>query len=527
MDKYRRIKEVIDSVSKAQESVEINRNQCKRLEEVYNAIWQSLQHFIENNVEEYNTALLKAFDPLLQVMEVGQHLVLEVAGPRWFQSLIKYADNKEAFQEVHGDLHLWAQHLLGINLGEEFNPSELITDACWDRQEMANKLIDMQYEQKQGEHVPISGAGQEQVKISSSSLAIAIYKLLKHFDNSPLLNSEGEIVEPQENYIIGKKLKASLEESELVHVTLSYHQVSPPPTLAMYVPVHDMDPDLRIPSSQVEILDFLGRGGSSVVRRARWAETEVAAKIFNSKDVRELRKEVATHQKLNHPNVVRVFGFSEGNRDCMILMELMEFNLHGLIDKRRALVRPNEQPFPPQQAIRLMRDIAAGMVYVHDHHDLMHGDLKTENVLGICKGEGNYQLKVADFGLTQRKITTSSGTNFFRAPEVLEGKGAYTFKSEVYSFAMIAYEILTGEEPFKGEDIPKTRTLVIKGKRPPIPKYVDTAFQRLLQKYWHQDQDSRPTFREICAELGKFQTEIGPQPKRPTSYRRFKSKFFK
>ena len=521
MDEYRRIEEVVNSVSKAQESVEINRKQCKRLADVYIEIWQSLHKVIQNNVEKYNTAWLKALDPLFKVMEVGMHLVLGNAEPGWFQSLITYADNQEAFQEVHRDLHLWAQHLLQINLGKEFNPSDLITDACWDRQEMASKLIDMQCEQNQG----------EQVRIPLSSLMMAISKLLKQLDDSPLLNSEGDIVEPQENYKIQTKLKASLEETRLVHVTLSYQQVAPPPSLPAFGnwPVHDMEPYLCIPSSEVKINDesALGSGVSAEVRRAIWLGGDIAVKIFKSTDVRVLRDEVANHHKLVHQNIVQFLGVSERDGHGMILMEVLEFSLHTLIEGKRALVRPNRQPFPPLTAIRLMLDIAVAMNYMHKIHELMHGDLKTENVLGIRKGVDNYQLKVADFGRTQLKITTMSGSGIFRAPEILVDEGLYTFKSEVYSFAMISYQILTGRVPFQGESWGEIKKKIIRGTRPDFPKHVDTKVKSLLQKYWHQDQNRRPTFSEICDELRKVQTDFAPQPHKHQKISTFFSKAVK
>ena len=523
MDEYRRIEKVVNSVSKAQESVEINRKQCKRLAEVYIEIWQSLHKVnIQNNVEKYNTAWLKALDPLFKVMEVGMHLVLGNAEPGWFQSLITYADNQEAFQEVHRDLHLWAQHLLQINLGKEFNPSDLITDACWDRQEMASKLIGMQCEQNQG----------EQVRIPLSYLMIAISKLLKQLDNSPLLNSEGDIVEPEANYIIETKLKASLEGKRLVHVPLSYQQVAPPPSLPMFGnwPVHDMEPHLRIPRSDVKFIDeerALGSGYSAEVKRAIWLGAEVAVKIFKSTDARVLRNEVVNHQKLIHPNIVPLLGFSEEDGHCMILMELQEFNLHTLIEGRRASVRPNQQPFPSLTAIRMMLDIAAGMYFVHSRGKLKHGDLKTENVLGIYRGDGNYKLKVADFGETRREITTKSGSGIFRAPEVLVDGGEYTFKSEVYSFAMISYQILTGQVPFQREDPGEIRKKIIRGTRPDFPKHMDTKFKLLLQKYWHQDQNRRPTFSEVCDELRNAQTDFTTQPQKRQRISTFFSKVVK
>ena len=203
-------------------------------------------------------------------------------------------------------------------------------------------------------------------------------------------------------------------------------------------------------------------------------------------------------------------------------MELLEFNLHKLIEEKRALVRPHRQPFPPLQAIRLMLDIASGMNYVHNKHKMKHGDLKTQNVLGICKGDGNYQLKVADFGETQQEITKSSGSGVFRAPEVLEDDVVYTNKSEVYSFAMISYQILTGQVPFQGEDFgEKIKTKIISGTRPDFPKHMDKKFQSLLQKWWHKDQNRRPTFSEICEELRNVQKDFVPLPKKRQKFSHF------
>jgi serine/threonine protein kinase len=133
-----------------------------------------------------------------------------------------------------------------------------------------------------------------------------------------------------------------------------------------------------------------------------------------------LQQEVKNLAGLRHPNIVQLLGFSvvkakegENNkgkgkgedqgknqgRKSMILMELMDEDLHHLIEDRRRFT-PEVPPFPQGVAIDIISQIAAGMAYLH-HEGIVHGDLKASNVLVNHRG-GHIDAKITDFGVSQK-----------------------------------------------------------------------------------------------------------------------------
>jgi len=136
---------------------------------------------------------------------------------------------------------------------------------------------------------------------------------------------------------------------------------------------------------------------------------------------------------------------------------------------------------------------------------------------------GYIQAKVADFGLSKTKersatyshMTYNQGTFRWMAPELVklgvdnpefvtrsEGVLNYKFKCDVYSFAMVCYEILTGDLPFKDESDPKKiKRMVLEGERPELPVDCPTLMKDLIEKCWIGDPQERPTFATICSIL--------------------------
>jgi serine/threonine protein kinase len=180
---------------------------------------------------------------------------------------------------------------------------------------------------------------------------------------------------------------------------------------------------------------IIGKGAYGLVREACWLGCNFAAKIIETEDFDALRKEVGILAKLSHPHIVQLVGFSRGYTTSMILMELMDGDLHHLI-KDRVASTPQAPPFPPEVAIVIISQIAAGMAYLHKQ-GVFHGDLKASNVLVNHRG-GRIEAKIADFGLSQTvqltkcdggsgsgssvysnlSFTGVVGTTGWRAPEV-------------------------------------------------------------------------------------------------------------
>lgn len=163
-------------------------------------------------------------------------------------------------------------------------------------------------------------------------------------------------------------------------------------------------------------------------------------------------------------------------------------------------------PFSDAMAMEFMSDIAMGMKGLH-HDGIIHRDLKASNVLLDALNE-DWFVHVADFESSIGVV----GTRFWRAPEILLAlrnrvvvPTTFTEKTDVYSYAMTCYEILTGRIPFEDERS-SNYDFFLSGQRPALPKALDfntgsliCRVQALIEKCWHDNPVERPTFVEILS----------------------------
>jgi len=154
--------------------------------------------------------------------------------------------------------------------------------------------------------------------------------------------------------------------------------------------------------------------------------------------------------------------------------------------------------------------IAHGMSYLHSlKPPILHLDLKSTNIL-VKKDKNSYIIKIADFGISVTKLSIkirpSGMTPNYAAPETLLKKSV-SEKTDVYSFGLIMWELLTYSVPFEGlktEDLKMQVARETDPLRPPTPKNCPAEYEHLMKDCWQYSAKDRPTFNEVLKELGKI-----------------------
>jgi len=210
----------------------------------------------------------------------------------------------------------------------------------------------------------------------------------------------------------------------------------------------------------------------------------------------------------DHPNVVTIYDVAEHDDQAFIVMEHLS---GGTVAER--LRRP--QAVPRGAAIRWLEGAASALDYAHSC-DLVHRDVKPGNLL--LDGAG--RIAVADFGIARIASDTSMtktgqvlGTAAYLSPEQALGKPA-TDASDRYSLAIVAYELLTGRKPFKGEIPAAQARQHIESPMPPaegLPPGVDRVLERGMAK----DPADRPLTATAFVE--DLRGALEEQPTAPTS----------
>jgi serine/threonine protein kinase len=286
--------------------------------------------------------------------------------------------------------------------------------------------------------------------------------------------------------------------------------------LAMFTPNSNSDDENlhSIRYKDVQINEPLGNGSSGNVFKCKFLGVPAAAKVFKTQDSNTVKQEVTILANLQHPNVLQFIGLARNQNQYVLVTELMDMDLRSYLDQK-IMKDAETPPLKLLEAIDLMLQVAEGMDYLHER-GVMHRDLKSPNVLinvldyGQSQVSKSVRAKLADFGVSKLKdsstfTTPDVGTTLWRAPEVFKKSGGkkYRKSADVYSFAIIFFEVLTGKTPFDGVRREAFYEHIRSGKRPALPptSYCPEYLSALIQTCWATRAKTRPTFREICQML--------------------------
>jgi serine/threonine-protein kinase len=212
-------------------------------------------------------------------------------------------------------------------------------------------------------------------------------------------------------------------------------------------------------AGKYELDSLIGEGGMGTVWRARNValDAPVAIKVVRSTGDRallsgRLMQEARAAAKLAHPAIVKVFDIGQTEAgDPFIVMELLQGTSLGEVLER-------DGRLPAVQAVRLMLPIADALWLAHEK-GIVHRDLKPDNVF-IVQQEGSIQPTLVDFGIVKVEETGSSshltkagdvlGSPDYMSPEQARGLDHINHLTDVWSFCIVLYELITGDTPFDG-----------------------------------------------------------------------------
>lgn len=254
-----------------------------------------------------------------------------------------------------------------------------------------------------------------------------------------------------------------------------------------------------------EILELIGSGGMSDVYKAkchklnRYVAIKVLKDEFSSDEgfVSKFKMEAQAAACLSHPNIVSIYDVVDEGKLHYIVMELIEgITLKSYIAQKRRL--------DVKEAVSISIQVAQGIAAAHSRN-IVHRDIKPQNIIISKDGK----VKVADFGIaraaTSQTITVSAvGSVHYISPE--QARGGYSdARSDIYSFGITMYEMVTGRVPFEGDN---TVTVALAHLEEPITRpsvynpQIPVSLENIILKCTEKKPEHRyRSVEEVIADL--------------------------
>ncbi len=252
-----------------------------------------------------------------------------------------------------------------------------------------------------------------------------------------------------------------------------------------------------------EIKEIIGVGGMAYVYKAydNIDDRVVAVKILkeeflaNEEFTRRFKNESKAIAILSHPNIVRVYDVSFGEKLQYIVMEYIDgITLKEYIDQKKAL--------PWKETVHFTVQVLRALQHAHDK-GIVHRDIKPQNIMLLSDGT----IKVTDFGIAQfsrNEIRTDSeraiGSVHYISPE--QASGAITDeKADIYSLGVMLYEMLTGKLPFEADNAVSVAIMQMQST-PKMPREINTSIPEGLEEITMKAMQKDPSKRyQSAAEM--------------------------
>ncbi len=255
--------------------------------------------------------------------------------------------------------------------------------------------------------------------------------------------------------------------------------------------------------SHYEIVRKLGEGGMGVVYQARDLSLSrmVALKFLHPQrgdpddspgEAARFEQEARAISALNHPNIATIHGLERAGDQRFLVLEYLP---GGTLANKLAGLKATNSNLTIEQALDYSIQIADGLRHAHDRN-VIHRDIKASNVMFTEEGRP----KITDFGLARLTggvhVTDSGhvmGTPPCMSPEQAQGK-AVDHRSDIFSFGILLYQILTGELPFQAENAPALLHMIVYEKAPALSRHregIPETVQPIVSKALEKDPAAR------------------------------------
>src|SRR5260370_30540566 len=259
----------------------------------------------------------------------------------------------------------------------------------------------------------------------------------------------------------------------------------------------------------------LGSGAMGSVYQARYRKNgrRVAIKVIHEGQsssetgLARFEREKQVLKQLNHRNIVQVYDAELFKGAPFYVMEFIEGEpVNELLQRRGRLTW--------EEVVEIGKQVCAALKHAHDQ-GIVHRDIKPSNLMVTADGT----VKLTDFGIAKdldvTQLTAANctvGTASYMSPEQCRGERDLTFKSDLYSFGVVLYELLTGRRPFLAETTMDMFLAHVNGtfERPSrlaldIPIWLDTLVCQLMEK----DPAKRPFDSAVVAQALEQVAEKG------------------
>jgi tetratricopeptide (TPR) repeat protein/predicted Ser/Thr protein kinase len=247
--------------------------------------------------------------------------------------------------------------------------------------------------------------------------------------------------------------------------------------------------------SHYRIMEKIGEGGMGVVYRAIDTKLDrpVALKflppcLLTDVEARaRFEHEAKSASAISHANIATIHEIDEAEGQCFISMEYIE--------GRSIKDLSQGKPLSVGEILAVAIQIGSGLKAAH-HRGVIHRDIKSANILVSSDGVA----KITDFGLAKlrgatklTKTGTTLGTLHYMSPEQAQGKDVDA-RSDLFSFGVVLYEMITGQLPFKGEYDQAVVHSILNDTPEPLARYkagLPEGLQRIVDKALAKDRDER------------------------------------